>query len=71
MSYRLVTYNEFSGSYEMLKQLLPSVLLKTENVINQYYKEKQDGVCKWLWMHKTKPFTCTMRVANSGTPRHG
>ena len=47
------------------------VLLKTEGFTNQYYKEKQDGVYKWLWMHKTKPFTCTMKVANSGTPYHG
>ena len=71
MSYRPVTYKKFSRSYEMLKQLLPSVLLKTEGFTNQYYKEKQDGVYKWLCMHKTKPLTCTMKVANSGTPYHG
>ena len=37
MFYRPVTYKKFSGSYEMLKQLLPSVLLKTEGFRNHCY----------------------------------
>ena len=42
MSYRPVTYKKFSGSYEMLKQLLPSELLKTG-----FYKSVLQGETGW------------------------
>ncbi|KAJ7391111.1 hypothetical protein OS493_020136 [Desmophyllum pertusum] len=48
MFYRLVTYKEIIGLLEMPKQLLPSVLLKTEGSKKQYYKEEQDGAYKGL-----------------------
>ncbi|KAJ7319169.1 hypothetical protein OS493_036569 [Desmophyllum pertusum] len=62
---------EIIGLLEMLKQLLPSVLLKTEGSKKQYYKEEQNGAYTWVWMHKPKPCTCTIEVANSGTLHHG
>ena len=51
MSYRPVTYKKFSGSYEMLKQLLPSVLLKTEGL--------QISITRRNRMECTNGFGCT------------